>query len=340
MEAAAVNFGGDHVAGFEAGWSEGQSSQVPAQVEKHLDSLDFSQAGTLLLGSSNLTGRYWSGTVFLWKNPSDAPNVETCITGIETETGVCDTRFITNDTCVVGQDSGTVQSFMLCQTEDEKQVPFFQTVHTATEHDDAVTSLDINSDTTLLVTGGADACIKVWDIGEMNAVSSYRPAHSDVITAVNYHPTQQDVFASCSHDGTVVVWDARRPRPAICITGDTVDRPSCVVWQPGKTCTIAIGSSTGQINVRDIRKHVGPVKGCAGHDRPIHRLKFAPHNDNWLASCADDCNVVVTDFTENTPVLLYKDSQHKDFIRGLAWEPSTHQLYTCGWDKRVIAHTV
>ena len=46
---------------------------------------------------------------------------------------------------------------MLCTTEDEKQVSYFQTVHTAKEHDDAVMSLDINCDTTILVSGGADA---------------------------------------------------------------------------------------------------------------------------------------------------------------------------------------
>ncbi|CAG2064215.1 unnamed protein product, partial [Timema podura] len=35
----------------------------------------------------------------------------------------------------------------------------------------------------------------------------------------------------------------------------------------------------------------------------------------------------------------YSDDRHEDFVRGLAWNPKTEQLYSCGWDKKVLVHS-
>ena len=48
----------------------------------------------MLLGCSNLTGRFWSGSLWYFIDPDAAPDVEKCLTGIECETGVTDGKFL------------------------------------------------------------------------------------------------------------------------------------------------------------------------------------------------------------------------------------------------------
>lgn len=50
--------------------------------------------GYMLLGCSNLTGRFWTGSVWYFLDPDSAPHVDKCLTGIESESGVTDGKFL------------------------------------------------------------------------------------------------------------------------------------------------------------------------------------------------------------------------------------------------------
>jgi methylosome protein 50 len=50
--------------------------------------------GYMLLGCSNLTGRFWTGSLWYFLDPDSAPDVEKCLTGIECETGITDGKFL------------------------------------------------------------------------------------------------------------------------------------------------------------------------------------------------------------------------------------------------------
>lgn len=65
------------------------------------DSID----GHFLMGSSNLTGRYWGGSIWYYDDPSLAPSVEKCLTAYEINSGVVDAAFIDEKNLVVGQVS-------------------------------------------------------------------------------------------------------------------------------------------------------------------------------------------------------------------------------------------
>jgi hypothetical protein len=36
----------------------------------------------------------------------------------------------------------------------------------------------------------------------------------------------------------------------------------------------------------------------------------------------------------------YEDDRHDDFVRGFAWHPRSDSLYSCGWDRKVLSHTL
>lgn len=56
----------------------------------------------------------------------------------------------------------------------------------------------------------------------------------------------------------------------------------CVCWQPGTEHTIAVGDSSGSVEIRDLRStDSGYLKRFKEFDRPVNVLEFSPH---WLVS--------------------------------------------------------
>ena len=111
-----------------------------------------------------------------------------------------------------------------------------------TEHDHVVTSLSLSSDKTRAISGSMDkryCCIKaltncrqafliynslfelqqyslkVWNTDYLVSSHTFRPAHADIILDIAYHPENNDIFASCSLDGQVTLWDLRQTKPAL-----------------------------------------------------------------------------------------------------------------------------
>jgi len=89
------------------------SNYVPAQMERHLECVEFSPGGHLLLATSALNTRYWTGQLWYYTAPAaeDAAactDPSKCLTGQEMETGVVAARFLTEHQLVVGLDSGAL----------------------------------------------------------------------------------------------------------------------------------------------------------------------------------------------------------------------------------------
>lgn len=60
----------------------------------------------MLLGASSLSGRCWQGSVWIYSDPSKAPNEELCRAGVQTEAGVIDVKWVSEKGVVVASDSG------------------------------------------------------------------------------------------------------------------------------------------------------------------------------------------------------------------------------------------
>lgn len=108
-----------------------------------------------ILGASNMTDRYWSGTVWFYKDYTNLNRTE-ATTATKTESGVCDAALLVGtNKFVVGEDSGLFQ--ILSVNEDaEKKTHELQCLGYSFEHDDAITSISVFDNSTRLVTGGTD----------------------------------------------------------------------------------------------------------------------------------------------------------------------------------------
>ena len=188
------------------------SNYVPAQMEKHLQFLDFNTSGDFIVGASSLTTRYWSGSIWYYKQgvvEEDVTNPEMCLTGVDLETDVLDGRFVQEKQVVLGLDSGGVVMVTLTKEQDGDRVTHYLEQQTAVvEHDDILTGLDVWENDYSVATVGADQRLNIFS-PSLALVHSFHPAHARLITSVACS-SMTSILATASREGTVRVWDTRQ----------------------------------------------------------------------------------------------------------------------------------
>ncbi|XP_046997141.1 methylosome protein 50-like [Schistocerca americana] len=304
-------------------------------IAKYLDVIEIAEDGSTLLGCSELTGRFWCGSLWYFEDAELTPDVYKCLAGVDRETGVCDGKFLQDKyKIVVGEDSGVIQVLALIESEDKDSF-HFTCLGSACEHDDSVSSLSTFNDKKKVVSGSFDCSVKVWDIEALAPEHTYRPAHAHHVTSVTTSPMDRCLLASTSLDGTALLWDTRKSQPSSVLLRDIGF--TSVDWRPQKSEFVVVGSITGDIFTVDVRHPKQPLDTLAVFSRPVYKLRFSNCHD-LLAACAESTEVKVFDFKSDTATEIYSDDRHKDFVRGIAWHQRDTSFYTCGWDKQVFRH--
>ncbi|GFS12382.1 methylosome protein 50-like [Elysia marginata] len=293
----------------------------------------FCSDGGLLLGASCLTGQYWFGSLWFYQHPEQAPDVDSCTAGVQLEAGVGGAQWVDTTHVLVGLDTGGVAVWRL---EDDFHT--FVLSQSASGHDGVVTSVSVASDSHWAVTAAHDKCIKIWDLPSTSLIYSPK-AHKDLISSVDCHPSEPDIFLSCAQDDRILLWDKRKPKPASILKKSPIQHTAtCLRWQPGQPYKFAVGSESGQVALLDTRAGVDNFLTCSHHERAVYSLQFCADKPSLLASVGEDCRTVVTSVREEDDMKqIYLDTSHQDFVHGLTW-PSYSKLYTCGWDAKVLCH--
>ena len=167
--------------------------------------------GHAILGCSNLTGRFWIGSLWYYRNPSDAPSVEKSLTGVDFDNGLVEGFFLDNKTMIVALDNGGVETVKLSfSDEDTLENSFFylERCRSVQEHDDLITSLVSSPDK--LITCSYDRSVVVLEKESLKLVTKINEAHDDLISNMAVNPGNFDLIGTASNDGTVQLWDLRQ----------------------------------------------------------------------------------------------------------------------------------
>lgn len=312
-------------------WKPYNFSVIPFNIEQHLEFIEINEDGYLLLSSSNLVTRNWTGSVWLFKTADVHPKKEECISGHGCESAVSCGKFLDSwEKILVGEDTGKL-SLLKVNEYDDGSVHFVPYL-SATHHDACINSLCINNNNLSTVTAGADMRINVWDNNLLELQQKYCPAHSMPINEVipTYYPSE--LFTSCGGDGLVLMWDPRQPKPATGLYESNCGINS-ISWIDENL--LAIGNLAGDLELIDIRNkskfHSFSLKNCA-----IHHI--TSNNKGLLAACGNSNTIKVWD--TKTTDLIFTNDDHSALVRGLSWHPLNDQLYSCGFDKRILSHDV
>lgn len=108
-----------------------------------------------------------------------------------------------------------------------------ETISSAKGHESAVLSCAWDITGRLLVSGGLDECLCLWELGASKRPIANIPAHSDPVLSVAFNGDGYKV-ASASVDGLIRVWDVRASLERCLATIVDDDNPvvSSVQWSP------------------------------------------------------------------------------------------------------------
>ncbi|XP_027197163.2 transducin beta like ebi [Dermatophagoides pteronyssinus] len=175
-----------------------------------------------------------------------------------------------------------------------------------------VTSLDWNTDGTLLATGSYDGYARIWTTEGRQA--STLGQHKGPIFALKWNK-KGNYILSAGVDKTTIIWDASSGQctqqfafhsaPALDVDWQTnFSFASCSTDQCIHVCKL--GSLT-------------PVKTFKGHQNEVNAIKWCPQG-RLLASCSDDMSLKIWSMNSDTPVHDFQ--AHQKEIYTIKWSPT------------------
>ncbi|BET02658.1 WD domain, G-beta repeat [Nesidiocoris tenuis] len=302
------------------------------EIEQHLTFLSFSPDGALLLGSSSLADRIQTGSIWMFSEFELPLRASNCTAKRVCDSPVTSGAFVTSDRLVVAEHNGLLVSYQLCECDsdsDEASMNFIP-IDFNNVHDSIISSVSVCCQRETIITGGDDRRINLLDL-EGAVKTSYFPAHSRAVASVAASPEHSSVFASCSMDRSVLLWDTRLPRPAKAIVSGDCGY-SALAWLDDRQ--IAVGSEMGAVHTYDVRT-VQPLAKRHLHEMPIHKLAS---RSGFIASCADSSEIQV--WQPDLDKVLSLKTQHTMFARDVAWHPKKPDLFSCGFDGAVFSYRI
>uniref|UniRef100_A0A667YK41 Peroxin-7 n=1 Tax=Myripristis murdjan TaxID=586833 RepID=A0A667YK41_9TELE len=208
----------------------------------------------------------------------------------------------------------------------------------------------------VLVAGGGDGSLQLWDTANHNAplrvakehTHEWDPSlskslttlrgHEGVIYSTIWSPHIPGCFASASGDGTLRVWDVKSAVCRLAVPAHKAEILSCD-WCKYDQNVLVTGSVDCSVCVWDLRNIRQPVSRLLGHTYAIRRVKFSPFSKTVLASCSYDFTVRFWDYSRNQP-LLDTVEHHSEFVCGLDFNLHIpNQVVDCSWDETVKIYT-
>uniref|UniRef100_A0A8C7FQV5 TBL1X/Y related 1 n=1 Tax=Oncorhynchus kisutch TaxID=8019 RepID=A0A8C7FQV5_ONCKI len=175
-----------------------------------------------------------------------------------------------------------------------------------------VTSLDWNSEGTLLATGSYDGFARIWT--KDGDLASTLGQHKGPIFALKWNK-KGNFILSAGVDKTTIIWDAH--------TGEAKQQfpfhsaPALDVdWQSNNT--FASCSTDMCIHVCKLGQD-RPIKTFQGHTNEVNAIKWDP-TGNLLASCSDDMTLKIWSMKQDTCV--HDLQAHSKEIYTIKWSPT------------------
>ncbi|XP_037625453.1 F-box-like/WD repeat-containing protein TBL1XR1 [Sebastes umbrosus] len=175
-----------------------------------------------------------------------------------------------------------------------------------------VTSLDWNSEGTLLATGSYDGFARIWT--KDGNLASTLGQHKGPIFALKWNK-KGNFILSAGVDKTTIIWDAH--------TGEAKQQfpfhsaPALDVdWQSNNT--FASCSTDMCIHVCKLGQD-RPIKTFQGHTNEVNAIKWDP-TGNLLASCSDDMTLKIWSMKQDTCV--HDLQAHSKEIYTIKWSPT------------------
>ncbi|KAK8961794.1 hypothetical protein KSP40_PGU022328 [Platanthera guangdongensis] len=207
-----------------------------------------------------------------------------------------------------------------------------------------------------LISGDRNSCIHLWEPSSDSWIVDRNPfvGHKASVEDLQWSPTEENVFASCSVDGNISLWDTRIGKsPTVFLKAHNTD-VNAISWNRLESFMIVSGSDDGAFSIWDLRliKEDSRVAHFECHKQPITSIEWCPHEASTLAVSSADDQLTIWDlslerdeegeaefkarFKEQAtasqhlpPQLLFVHHSQKD-IKELHWHPQIPGMILSG----------
>lgn len=164
-----------------------------------------------------------------------------------------------------------------------------------------------------LASGDCRSKIHIWtpSPGGKWQVGANLKGHTSSVEDIQWSPSEPTVFASCSVDKTIRVWDSRSKAGAM-ITVDNAHASdvNVISWNHGTSYMLASGGDDGVLRVWDLRSfspgttgtdgsspaaNPQPVADFSYHRKPITSVEWCPNEPSMLLTTGEDHQLAVWD---------------------------------------------
>ncbi|CBQ68229.1 related to RRB1-involved in the regulation of ribosome biosynthesis [Sporisorium reilianum SRZ2] len=184
-----------------------------------------------------------------------------------------------------------------------------------------------------LLTGDIHSKIFLTTAGNAGFTTNAVPftSHTSSVEDVQWSPKEPTVFASCSADRSVRVWDVRvkSRRSVISVEGAHAQDVNVISWNRGTDYLLVSGGDEGALKVWDLRHFKpnstaapAPVAHFDWHKAPISSVEWHPTEDSIFAAAGRDDQVTLWDLS-----VEQDDDEHAGLEAGLKDVPP--QLLFC-----------
>ncbi|KAL6534481.1 hemolysin III domain membrane protein [Orobanche hederae] len=153
------------------------------------------------------------------------------------------------------------------------------------------------------VSGDCKNRIHLWEPvsdSTWNIDSNPFVGHTASVEDLQWSPTEPCVFASCSVDRHIAIWDIRLGKsPALFIKAHEAD-VNVISWNSLASCSVASGSDDGTFTIRDLRllkEGDAVVAHFDYHKHPITSIEWSTHEASTLAVSSSDNQLTVWDLS-------------------------------------------
>lgn len=188
----------------------------------------------------------------------------------------------------------------------EKVVSNPKPIHTCEAHQGEGFAMDFSPhDTGRFLSGGNDGAIFLWEpvqggwkVGDDSPFKGHSSSVEDVQWK-RHGAGSQSVFASCSVDCSVRVWDTReknRKKSAVHVPKAHSSDVNVLSWSPCVGELLVTGSDDGGFKIWDTRNvGAGPMANFLWHKKPITSVDWHPTDETVLAVASEDNSVSLWD---------------------------------------------
>eukprot|EP00698_Gefionella_okellyi_P007214 TRINITY_DN1752_c0_g1_i1.p1 TRINITY_DN1752_c0_g1~~TRINITY_DN1752_c0_g1_i1.p1 ORF type:complete len:641 (+),score=156.10 TRINITY_DN1752_c0_g1_i1:23-1945(+) len=179
----------------------------------------------------------------------------------------------------------------------------------------------------LLVTGGEDKKVNIWQIGKPHAIHSLT-GHQSTVECVAFD-VQEEVVVAGSQGGTLKLWDLTEGKA---VRTMTAHKANCIAvdFHPFGEF-FASGAVDAQLKIWDIRRRAC-IQTYKGHTKAVSAVKFSP-DGKWIVSGGEDGSVKLWDLTAGK--LLTEFNQHTAAVTSVDFHPIDFLLSSSSDDHTV-----